>query len=186
MDTQFDKQKNTAISRIRTFSIIAIVMVLIFGIGIGIMLLFGIRWESLIADVRHAGLGIKGPSEIWAEIRVLVRWLFLAIILLISAALFIRITKQNTPFIPTAYKYLRGIGWMILLKEVVCLGAAIIVWNPPYLRSESYYIREPLLDYLIGSWSPLLMSVIECALVLIAAEILRYGAMLQKESDETL
>lgn len=91
-------------------------------------------------------------------------FVILAAIMLIAALCFRRIAKDGTPFTKQSVRALRIIAILLLVNAVIpsvtdIAGISSIV-NPPFLVAG--------------------------LLFLFIAQIIRYGAMLQQESDETL
>jgi len=89
-------------------------------------------------------------------------------VLVLAAIVFFRIFRSSRPFTRGNIWAIRGIAGLFLLKALV----------PIFTRSAALGILKAGLSGL--------GSVFICALFLFFAEIMRYGRLLQNESDETL
>ena len=94
----------------------------------------------------------------------------IAVIMLLAAVMFFRIAKDGMPFQAKHVRMVRIISILFLLNAVVPLAAV-------------YCISGSLRDALAALR---VTPVMEGLLFLFVARIIRYGAMLQEESDETL
>ena len=103
-------------------------------------------------------------------IRQCITYVLSAVIMAIAAVLFFRIAKEGIPFTVQNVRAVRFIGILFLLNALIPSVAAAGM-------SEHY---TSFLDLSNPS------AFIEGLLFLFIAHIIRYGAMLQQESDETL
>ena len=89
-----------------------------------------------------------------------------AVIMLLAALLFFRVAKSGIPFTAQNVRTVRIIGILFLLNAVVPTVLVSGVISPFSVQNYS--------------------SLLEGLLFLFVAHYIRYGAMLQQESDETL
>lgn len=153
-------KKDEAISRIKKGSTI-----------IAILCIIAAAFNLLIVGIELYGL-LKNSAEPHNgyRFRMMTGYGINSVILLGTAAVFLRISKNGRPFTRGNILLVRGIGVLFLVNAVLpMLINALVDANPNMLLS----LLDPT-------------GIVEGVLFLFVAQILHYGALLQQESDETL
>ena len=155
--------KNTAIEKLKSGSP---------GIGVLCLIVSAVNLMIILANSVRSGLfTMQGFTiERYSAIRQLISSGFLTVIMLLAALMFFRIAKDGMPFTAKNSRTVRTIGILFLVNAVIpSVSAAGIIGT---FKGVGGLVNPSAL--------------IEGLLFLFIAHIIRYGAMLQQESDETL
>ena len=120
----------------------------------------------VILFFRYRSPGVKDAVTQYSFLREIVTYGLSAVIMLLAAMLFFRVAKDSMPFTDKNVRTVRIIGILFLLNAVI----------------PTVVIGGMITPFSVTNYS----SLIEGLLFLFIAHIIRYGAMLQQESDETL
>ncbi len=120
-------------------------------------------------NIAAYGSGWEQPM-LYSKYRECITFGINSVIMLIAAVLFFRIAKNGMPFTAGNIRLVRIIGVLFLLNAAIPSVAAAGISNGDFGYAS---IINPL-------------ALVEGLLFLFISYIIRYGAMLQQESDETL
>ncbi len=154
--------KNTAIEKLKSGSI-AITVICWLAVPFNLIIGF-----LQFCDAQH--LDIETQLNKYMVYRSILNNLFGAVIMAVAALLFARIAKDGMPFTQKNFRSVRTIGILFLVNAVIpSVSAAGIIGT---FKGVGGLVNPSAL--MVGM------------LFLFIAHIIRYGAMLQQESDETL
>ena len=154
--------KNTAIEKLKSGSI---AITVICWLAVPFNLLIGFLQ---FCDAQH--LDFETQLNKYMVYRSILNNLFGAVIMAVAALLFARIAKDGMPFTQKNFRSVRTIGILFLVNAVIpSVSAAGIIGT---FKGVGGLVNPSAL--------------MEGMLFLFIAHIIRYGAMLQQESDETL
>ena len=155
--------KNTAIEKLKSGSV---------GIGVLCIIVALFNLMIILANSVRGGLFTSNvfTVERYAAIRQLISSGILTVIMILAALMFFRIFKDGIPFTAKNFRTVRIIGILFLVNAVI-----------PSVSAAG----------LLGTFSGIggivnPSALVEGLLFLFIAHMVRYGAMLQQESDETL
>ena len=131
----------------------------------GLAVLFNLS-VCVMLFFRYRSLVVTDAVTQYTVIREYVTYGLSAVIMLLAALLFFRVAKSGIPFTAKNVRTVRIIGILFLLNAVI---PTVIIGGVITPLSVTNY-----------------SSLIEGLLFLFIAHFIRYGAMLQQESDETL
>ena len=131
----------------------------------GLAVLFNLS-ACVMLFFRYRSLVVTDAVTQYTVIREYVTYGLSAVIMLLAALLFFRVAKSGIPFTAKNVRTVRIIGILFLLNAVI---PTVIIGGVITPLSVTNY-----------------SSLIEGLLFLFIAHFIRYGAMLQQESDETL
>ncbi|MBR5723437.1 MAG: DUF2975 domain-containing protein [Oscillospiraceae bacterium] len=120
----------------------------------------------MILFFRYRSPDVTDAVTQYTMIREFVTYGLSAAIMLLAALMFLHIAKDGMPFTVKRVRTVRIIGILFLLNAVI----------------PTVVIGGVITPFSVTNYS----SLIEGLLFLFIAHIIRYGAMLQQESDETL
>ena len=120
----------------------------------------------VILFFRYRAPDVTDTVTQYTFLREIVTYGLSAVIMLLAAMLFFRVAKDSMPFTAKNVRTVRIIGILFLLNAVI----------------PTVVIGGMITPFSVTNYS----SLIEGLLFLFIAHIIRYGAMLQQESDETL
>ncbi len=154
--------KNTAIEKLKSGSV-AITVICWLAVPFNLIIGF-----LQFCDAQH--LDIETQLNKYMVYRSSLNNLFGAVIMAVAALLFARIAKDGMPFTQKYFRSVRTIGILFLVNAVIpSVSAAGIIGT---FKGVGGLVNPSAL--------------MEGMLFLFLAHIIRYGAMLQQESDETL
>ena len=137
--------------------------------------LYGAGWAAFIC--LSEGSGMHSSTQFQA-VEICTAFLIIAGTVLAAGLMFFRIAKNGIPFTKQNVRTLRIIGILFLLRSILPRLTGMLISG-----YDAFRISYPNLSaFDITDAYP----IIEGLLFLFIAYFVRYGAMLQQESDETL
>ena len=161
---QMSKQimtKNTAIEKLKSGSL---------GIAVLCLIAAGCNAAFAVARLITAAHDILDTINRYMIYRSCISFVISVVIMVIAAFMFFRISKDGIPFTAKNVRSVRIIGILFLLNAVI-----------PSVTAAGFIGTAKGVGGLVNP-----SALVEGLLFLFIAHIIRYGAMLQQESDETL
>ena len=118
---------------------------------------------------KGVGFNITDNYGRFAYLQSLISYCISTVIMAIAALMFFRIAQNGIPFTAKNARFVRIIGAVFLLDAAVMTGAAFVLCGT-------------VMPCIVDASRTLVVGL----LFLFIAHTIRYGAMLQQESDETL